>query len=90
MVLVRLPEGWGWEEGAALGGSCVGAVGLGLFWEMGLERMGEGGEGGREGGGGGGMGHVVARGDKAELRLTVLVYGGSTACGTMALQILRL
>lgn len=82
VVLVRLPEWWGWDEGAALGGSCVGAVGLGLFWEMGLERP--------EEGGGGGIGHVVARGQKAELRLTVLVYGGSTACGTMALQILRL
>lgn len=73
-VLVRMPRGWGWAEGAALGGSCVGAVGLGLFREMGLE-------GPREGGPGG---------EAAGLGRTVLVYGGSTACGTMAVQLLRL
>lgn len=84
VVLVRMPRGWGWAEGAALGGSCVGAVGLGLFREMGLEGPREGGEGGPAEGDGG------PRGDAVGLGRTVLVYGGSTACGTMAVQLLRL
>lgn len=88
VVLVRMPRGWGWAEGAALGGSCVGAVGLGLFREMGLEGPREGGEG--EGDGGPAEGDGGPGGDAAGLGRTVLVYGGSTACGTMAVQLLRL
>lgn len=78
-VLMRLPAGCSWAEAAGLGGSAVGAVGLGLFHEMQLtppwlmDR--KNGDDGRENG---------------AKKPTVLVYGGSTACGTMALQLLQL
>jgi len=85
VVLTRVPEGWSWEEGAAVGGSCVGAVGLALFHQMGLRLPVIGNE-------------TLERMDLAErdkisrqdLSKVVLVYGGSTASGTMALQLLRL
>lgn len=89
VVLVRMPDGWEWADGAALGGSCVGAVGLALYREMGLEwpREGEQ-EGGRDAEAGGPGQGSPPRLD--EWRRKVLVYGGSTACGTMAIQLLRL
>lgn len=68
VTMARLPDHWGWEEGTALGGCCVGAVGLGLFRNLNLKL------------------DTAA----AEKRGVVLVYGGSTACGTAALQLLKL
>lgn len=75
--MTRLPDHWGWKEGAARGGCCVGAVGLALFRNLNLELP--------------AVGRAMAEGTAAaEKRGVVLVYGGSTACGTTALQLLKL
>lgn len=89
LVLARLPASWGWESAAALGGSCIAAVGQALFKDMQL-------------GAPDGLGKLVERAHckgetpeapgvlpKSELRKVVLVYGGSTASGTIALQLIR-
>ncbi|MCJ1434193.1 hypothetical protein MMC27_003560 [Xylographa pallens] len=81
VVLIRAPKGWSWTDAAAVGGSCVGAVGLALFHHMGLDLPRSDNEGTNGG--------VGSRGAE-NARTVVLVYGGSTACGTMALQMLRL
>lgn len=77
VTMTRVPEHWRWEEGAALGGCCVGAVGLALFQNLGLKLPGKGDV-------------VVECAVAADYRNVVLVYGGSTACGTVALQLLKL
>jgi aspyridone synthetase trans-acting enoyl reductase len=78
VTMARIPEDWSWEKGAALGGCCVGAVGLALFRNLKLELP--------PAARGAVPGRMVAGGK----RDVVLVYGGSTACGTVALQLLRL
>lgn len=97
VVLTLLPESWGWDSAAALGGSCIGAVGQALFKEMqlvspnDLGKLVESKKGEISG--------VEERSDqsqistgvaKGDLRKVVLVYGGSTASGTIALQLIRL
>ncbi|KAH8819904.1 alcohol dehydrogenase-like protein [Xylogone sp. PMI_703] len=97
VMLCHVPDGWDWQTAAAVGGSVHGSValclfgretvGLGLDMER-LERLsGINGVGNED--------STLAKEDNPPLRnedLTkvVLVYGGSTACGTMALQMLRL
>ncbi|KAK4243068.1 alcohol dehydrogenase [Corynascus novoguineensis] len=81
VMLCHVPEDWDWETAASVGGSVHGSVALCLFGEgkMGLD-----------------LGRLKApRGghaqlSKQDLLKVVLVYGGSTACGIMALQMLRL
>ncbi|EED17266.1 alcohol dehydrogenase, putative [Talaromyces stipitatus ATCC 10500] len=72
-VLLRIPTGWNWHDAAAVGGSCVGAVGLALFCQMGLSLSVTGG----------------SNSSANDPKKVVLVYGGSSACGTMALQVLK-
>lgn len=68
-LVLKVPDGMGWEEAAAIGGIGHGTLGLAL-WDS-LE--------------------LPASPDKpAEKAAHVLVYGGSTATGTMAIQLLRL
>lgn len=93
VMLCRMPADWDWKTAASIGGSVHGSVALCLFGEgqMGLDIAAL-------------KTNAVADADpspntsssavhelgKEHLKRTVLVYGGSTACGTAALQILRL
>lgn len=77
-LLLRLPDSWNDTEGAALGGVGWGTVGLALSDPdaLGLEGV---------------PSRPVRVGDeKTEAREPVLVYGGATATGTMACQLLKL
>ncbi|KAH9885306.1 chaperonin 10-like protein [Xylariomycetidae sp. FL2044] len=101
VMLCRAPADWDWETAASVGGSVHGSVALCLFGEgrLGLHMdhlwalaVGHG-----ETNGGAVNGKVIRDSGtavtelgKGDLKKTVLVYGGSTACGTAALQILRL
>jgi len=70
-ILLKIPDGVSWEQGAAVGGVPLGTLGL-AFWEfLGLPFDPE---------------HPATK----EESFPVLVYGGGTATGTMAIQLLKL
>ena len=90
LVLIRLAPDWEWSEAAALGGSCIGAVGMALFRDLQLDMRALGGEEA-------GLAKTVVSThgtchniSSSDLMKIVLVYGGSSASGTMAIQLLRL
>jgi aspyridone synthetase trans-acting enoyl reductase len=74
LVLWRVPERWEWSRAVAVGGCCVAAVGMALFQHMGLDPPSAG----------------ISTTIQGSGKKVVLVYGGSTACGTIAIQLLRL
>ncbi|EPE33798.1 GroES-like protein [Glarea lozoyensis ATCC 20868] len=69
-ILLKIPDGVSWEEGAAVGGVSLGTLGL-AFWDF--------------------LGIPFDCENPANKTnsLPVLVYGGGTATGTMAIQILK-
>lgn len=92
LVLIRIPAEWNWNAGAAVGGSCIGAVGMALFQELplSLDHL-------REASISNNWPQKIPSSiqkpptlEKEDLRRLVLVHGGSTASGTIAIQILRL
>ncbi|KAH6855615.1 putative alcohol dehydrogenase [Chaetomium sp. MPI-CAGE-AT-0009] len=94
VVLARLPELWDWESGAGLGGSCIGAVGQALFKELQLVSPGDLGtlvvQARKVAAQRGDQSQIPPSIAKSDLPKVVLVYGGSTASGTIALQLIRL
>lgn len=100
VVLMEIPEGghWDWSMAAAVGGSVHGSVGLALFEKMQLDisRLKEAASSSSSSSSAATTAPVsngtISNGavSNGDLLRTVLVYGGSTACGTMAIQILRL
>ncbi|MCJ1245266.1 hypothetical protein MMC30_002469 [Trapelia coarctata] len=75
--VLRLPDDLAWEDAAGMG-VAVATVGLALYHSMGL-RMPEAGKGPNS--------EEQTRNGEVEW---AFVYGGSTACGTMAIQMLKL
>ncbi|KAH8690645.1 putative alcohol dehydrogenase [Talaromyces proteolyticus] len=86
-ILTRIPQGWDWYKAAAFGGICVGAVALALYKEIGLALPPQV-DVEKDVDSAVKVAHSLASND--DLGRTVLVYGASTACGTMAIQLLRL
>jgi NADPH:quinone reductase-like Zn-dependent oxidoreductase len=76
-LLLRVPADMGWEAAAALGGVGHGTLSLALWDSLGVP---------------GRVDRPMGTGDEGEERegRYVLVYGGSTATGTLAIQLLRL
>ncbi|KAK7921532.1 alcohol dehydrogenase [Apiospora marii] len=74
-MAIRMPESMSMEEGAALG-TAVGSACMALFWSLGIDPA-----------------LLTARprapADEEQQATKVLVYGGSTCTGTMAMQLLR-
>lgn len=68
---VRVPDGMGWEDAATLPVG-VGTVGQALYQSLGLPKP--------------GAGKGAASSSAAAEKTTVLIYGGSTATGTLAVQ----
>lgn len=99
VMLCHIPEGWDWETAASVGGSVHGSVALCLFGDgrLGLDAsalklVGKNSNKTTAAVPADSNPESRKRGQlkKEDLRKVVLVYGGSTACGTMALQTLRL
>ncbi|KAI5921286.1 putative alcohol dehydrogenase [Camillea tinctor] len=92
LVLMRVPLDLDWATAAAVGGSCIGAVGLALFRDLGLNLTNFEGVADDRIRSMPGLGTSTPPSalSKEDLRRIVLVYGGSTACGTMAIQLLSL
>jgi aspyridone synthetase trans-acting enoyl reductase len=93
LILIRIPPTWSWASAAAVGGSCVGAVGLALFKELQLDisklevdKVAKQSNGTYLNGNITSNTSLIANSD---LKKVVLVYGGSTACGTIAIQLLH-
>ncbi|KAI0836429.1 putative alcohol dehydrogenase [Hypoxylon sp. FL0890] len=89
LVLIRIPRGWDWNAAAAIGGSCIGVIGIALFKELRLNL--------------GDLRRAIENNSRPnsraakiparandDLKRVVLVYGGSTACGSIAIQILAI
>ena len=100
VMLCHIPEDWDWETAASVGGSVHGSVALCLFGDGRLaldtgaiKLIGKNSNGTTPAATANGhLGESSKSGglSKEDLKKVVLVYGGSTACGTMALQTLRL
>lgn len=72
-LLWKPPRSWPFTDSAAIGGCCVGTVGLALFAGDAL-----------------GLKFEINQSFENSKRPFVLVYGGSTASGTMAIQLARM
>lgn len=73
--VLRVPDDMSYETAASIGGACIGTAAVALFCSLGLTPL------------------PRLRADTLELRESakiVLVYGGSTNTGAMAIQMIRL
>ncbi|EOD43352.1 putative zinc-binding dehydrogenase family protein [Neofusicoccum parvum UCRNP2] len=69
-ILMKIPDGVPWEEGAAIGGTGIATLGLVFYEHMKIE-------------------FSPKNPAPAEKSFPVLIYGGGTATGTMATQLIR-
>nr|A0A411KUQ4.1 RecName: Full=Trans-enoyl reductase ucsL; AltName: Full=UCS1025A pyrrolizidinone biosynthesis cluster protein L [Acremonium sp.]QBC88156.1 UcsL [Acremonium sp.] len=93
IMLCHVPDGWDWETAASVGGSVHGSVALCLFGDGNLALDYSNLKAQADSSSADAVTNQSPKPEsftKEELRKVVLVYGGSTACGTMALQLLRL
>jgi NADPH:quinone reductase-like Zn-dependent oxidoreductase len=75
--VLRIPDDMSFEMAASIGGACIGTAAVALYCSLGLEPLPQ----------------LLKAGDKPELQggaKDVLVYGGSTNTGAMAIQLIKL